>query len=336
MNLQQRVHVLVQLGNYMLSQEQEWKDVKEKAFRYNQWFLPMFLETAVRNISNGFLKKEILDSFVAKYNLPDENKHPKKVGIVMAGNIPLVGFHDFLSVFLTGHKAVVKLSSKDDILLKHLAEKLKNFSPETDQYIVFQDMLKDCDAYIATGSNNTSRYFEYYFKKYPHIIRKNKTSVAVLTGKETAEEMDKLADDVHLFFGLGCRNVTKIYVPVNYDFVPLLDVFNKYSYLTTNNKYMNNYDYQLSLLILNKKSYMTNGSLLMVEEPSVFSPIAQLHYEYYNDEKKLMQELKTNDDIQCIVGTDQINFGEAQCPAIDNFADGVDTIRFLLELNDKV
>jgi hypothetical protein len=141
--------------------------------------------------------------------LPDENKHPKRVGIVMAGNIPLVGFHDFLSVFLTGHKAVVKLSSKDDILLKHLAEKSKNFSPETDQYIVFQDMLKDCDAYIATGSNNTSRYFEYYFKKYPHIIRKNKTSVAVLTGKETAEEMDKLADDVHLFFGLGCRNVTK-------------------------------------------------------------------------------------------------------------------------------
>jgi hypothetical protein len=335
MNLQQRVHVLVQLGNYMISQEQEWKDVKQKAFSYNQWFLPVFLETAVHNISNGFLKKEILDSFITKYNLPDENKHPKRIGIVMAGNIPLVGFHDFLSVFLTGNKAVIKLSSKDDILLKHLVEKLKKNSPEADQYIFFQDMLKDCDAYIATGSNNTSRYFEYYFKKYPHIIRKNKTSVAVLNGKETAEELDKLADDVHLFFGLGCRNVTKIYVPDNYDFVPLLDVFNKYSFLNTNNKYMNNYDYQLSLLILNKKRYMTNGSLLVVEEPSLFSPIAQLHYEYYNDEKKLMEQLKTNDDIQCIVGTDKISFGDAQCPAIDNFADGVDTIRFLLEINEK-
>jgi hypothetical protein len=336
MNLQQRVHVLVQLGNYMLSEDQQWKDEKEKANRYNQWFLPQFIEIAVYNISNQFLQKDILDRVILNYSIPKENNSPKRIGIVMAGNIPLVGFHDLLCTFLTGHIATVKLSSKDDVLLKHLVAKMIEFSAEAERFIIFQDMLKDCDAYIATGSNNTSRYFEYYFKKYPHIIRKNKTSVAVLTGKESAEDLDKLADDVHLFFGLGCRNVTKIYVPHNYDFVPLLDAFNKYEYLTNNNKYMNNYDYQLSLLILNKKHYMTNGSILLVEETPVFSPIAQLHYEYYNDENKLMENLKTNENIQCIVGKNHINFGKAQCPAFDNFADGVDTVKFLLELNDRV
>ncbi|MGI8598298.1 MAG: acyl-CoA reductase, partial [Chitinophagaceae bacterium] len=282
-----------------------------------------------------FLNREVLIRFVNNYNLPPNNVFSKKIGIVMAGNIPLVGFHDFLCTFLTGHKAIIKLSSKDDILLKHLVNKLKEYNEEAEQYVFFQDMLKDCDAYIATGSYNTSRYFEYYFKKYPHIIRKNKTSVAILTGEETTEEMDKLAEDVYLFFGLGCRNVTKIFVPYEYAFVPLLDAFNKYSFLSENNKYMNNYDYQLSILILNKKHYMTNGSLLVVEDPSVFSPIGQLNFEYYSDVEALEQSLKSNEAIQCIASAKNIAFGEAQCPAIDNFADGVDTIKFLLQLNSK-
>ncbi|MDQ3550886.1 MAG: acyl-CoA reductase [Bacteroidota bacterium] len=335
MDLNKRIEVLEQLGKYMTSNEQEWKDVKEKAYRHNPWFLPEFIEIAVQNISNRFLNREVLIRFVNNYNLPPNNVFSKKIGIVMAGNIPLVGFHDFLCTFLTGHKAIIKLSSKDDILLKHLVNKLKEYNEEAEQYVFFQDMLKDCDAYIATGSYNTSRYFEYYFKKYPHIIRKNKTSVAILTGEETTEEMDKLAEDVYLFFGLGCRNVTKIFVPYEYAFVPLLDAFNKYSFLSENNKYMNNYDYQLSILILNKKHYMTNGSLLVVEDPSVFSPIGQLNFEYYSDVEALEQSLKSNEAIQCIAGAKNIVFGEAQCPAIDNFADGVDTIKFLLQLNSK-
>ncbi|HYM94807.1 MAG TPA: acyl-CoA reductase, partial [Chitinophagaceae bacterium] len=193
-------------------------------------------------------------------------------------------------------------------------------------------MLKGCDAYIATGSNNTSRYFEYYFGKYPHIIRHNRTTVAILTGNETNEDLEKLADDVCLYFGLGCRNVTKIYVPKGYDFIPLLKAFKKYNHLTDHHKYKNNYDYNLTLQILNKKFYMTNDSILLVEGASLFSPISQLNYEYYTDKKALALSLKNHPDLQCIVGEGQVSFGQAQCPLVSDFADGVDTLRFLTTL----
>jgi len=193
-------------------------------------------------------------------------------------------------------------------------------------------MLKGCDAYIATGSNNSSRYFEYYFGKYPHIIRRNRTSVALLTGEETNDELEKLADDVYLYFGLGCRNVTKIYVPDKYDFVPLLSAFKKYDYLAGHNKYKNNYDYNLALHLLNKKYYMTNGSILLIEEPSVFSPISQLNYEFYDNKKELTASLQSRDDLQSIISKDLIPFGRGQYPALDNYADGVDTLEFLTSL----
>jgi hypothetical protein len=190
-------------------------------------------------------------------------------------------------------------------------------------------MIKNCDAYIATGSNNSSRYFEYYFGKYPSIIRKNRTSVAILTGKENKEDLERLADDVYQYFGLGCRNVTKIFIPRNYDFIPLLNAFKKYDYLVDHHKYKNNYDYNLAIQILNKQYYMTNGSILLIENESPLSPISQLHYEYYDDEKEVLQKLKNDPTIQCIVSKDDIDFGGAQCPDICDYADGVDTMAFL-------
>ncbi len=332
MKLPYRINLLSGLGNYMLSGEPGWQEAKSKASRENGWFTPEFIDIAVQNIVSRFLQKNILEEWTSQ--LPDDlpEEKVKTVGIVMAGNIPLVGFHDFLSVFACGHKAIIKLSARDKELIKHLVEKLIEWEPLLEGYIRFEEMLKGCDAYIATGSNNSSRYFDYYFGKYPHIIRKNRTSVAILTGNETAEELDLLSDDVFQYFGLGCRNVTKLYVPEAYDFIPLLEAFKKYNHLADHHKFKNNYDYNLALHILNKKFYMTNGSILLVESPSVFSPISQLNYEYYKNADDLMKALADSEEIQCITGKGHIPFGSAQCPAITDYADGADTLAFLKNL----
>ncbi len=332
MNLLHRIDLLTKLGDYMLSGEEGWVAAVEKAGRENGWFTPEFTDAAIKNIATSFLKKEKLENWAETYQLPAQTQIPRKIGIVMAGNIPLVGFHDFLSVFITGHKAIIKPSSKDQVLIKHLVGKLIEWEPVLANQIEFSEMLKGCDAYIATGSNNTSRYFEYYFGKYPHIIRRNRTSAAILTGEETETEISKLADDVYQYFGLGCRNVTKIYVPQGYDFVPLLEVFRKYNYLADHHKYKNNYDYNLALLILNKKFYMTNGSVLLVEEPGLFSPISQLNYEFYADKNSLAEQLLQNPDLQCLVSKNHIPFGGAQSPLLTDYADGTDTMAFLRNL----
>lgn len=332
MNLQHRIDLLAQLGQYILDNPSSWQEAKERAGRENGWFIPEFVEKAVQHIALNFLRDRHLNKWVAGYPALHTENSQKKVGIIMAGNIPLVGFHDWLAVFISGHQAIIKPSSKDHVLIKHLTEKMAEWSAEAGRQTGFADMLKNCDAYIATGSNNSSRYFEYYFGKYPHIIRRNKTSVAVLSGEETAAELEQLADDVYLYFGLGCRNVTKIWVPVNYDFIALLEAFNKYNYLADHHKYKNNYDYNLALHILNKKYYMTNGSLILSEEPAIFSPISQLNYEYYADRPLLQQQLVANPDLQCIVGRGYTGFGQAQCPGIDDYADGADTLSFLTKL----
>ncbi len=331
MNLQQRIEILEKLGNYILSDHPDWMAAKEKASYENNWFIPEFIDLATRQIATAFLQKSNLEKLAAQYQIPRENPSPKQIGIVMAGNIPLVGFHDFLCAFISGHRQTVKLSTKDRVLLKHLVDLLIKWEPELSNEIKFSEMLKGCDAYITTGSNNTARYFEQYFGKYPHVIRKNRTSVAILSGAETAEELSLLADDVYLYFGLGCRNVTKIYVPEGYDFVPLLDAFRKYNHIADHNKYKNNYDYQLAVLIINRIFYMTNESLVLKEDKAVFSPISQLNYEFYTDREAVVENLRTNQDIQCIVGEGEISFGEGQQPSITDFADGVDTLKFLLE-----
>ncbi len=329
MNLQQRIYLLSRLGDYILSNPPDWRQVVERAGHENGWFIPEFVDSAAQNIAKSFLNSEKLTQWADENHVPDTPVSPKKTGIIMAGNIPLVGFHDWLSVFISGHYAVVKPSSRDSILIKHLVQLIADWDPAAGTRTIFAEMLKGCDAYIATGSNNSSRYFEYYFSKFPHIIRKNRTSVAILDGSENEKELEGLADDVYLYFGLGCRNITKIFVPEDYDFVPLLEAFKKYHFLADHHKYKNNFDYNLALHLLNKKFYMSNGSILLAEEPSLFSPISQLNYEFYSDADKLTESLRGSEQVQSITGKGFVSFGQSQFPGLSDFADGVNTLQFL-------
>lgn len=331
MNLQNRIELLQRLRDYLITNDEEWQINKTNASLHNGWFTADFIDLAVDNICTAFLDKDKLQQWTSFYHL-DDNIVAKKIGIVMAGNIPLVGFHDFLSVFISGHRQTIKLSTKDNILLKHLVTKMIEWEPEVSRLVQFEELLKGCDGYIATGSNNTARYFEQYFSRYPHIIRKNRTSVAVLTGQESQDELALLADDVHQYFGLGCRNVTRVLVPVGYDFVSLLKSFDKYLYFKDHNKYKNNYDYQLSIALLNNLFYMTNGATLLMENNNNFSPISQLNYSFYDDINTVRAALDSSDDIQCICGPQATSFGQAQRPTLTDYADGVDTMQFLLTL----
>lgn len=330
MKLAERIDLMAALGEYLQSNNSDWQAAKQKAFEKNAWFIPEFIDHAVKNLISEYLQKDKLESWTKSYFL-DDNITPKNVGIVMAGNIPLVGFHDFLCAFISGHWQTIKLSSKDDVLLKHIADKLFQWKPALQDSIQFAETLKGCDAYIATGSNNTSRYFDYYFGRYPNIIRRNRTSVAIITGNERAEELENLADDIQLYFGLGCRNVTKICVPEGYDFIPLLTALKKYTYFSDHTKYKNNYDYNLALLIMNNIYYMTNESILLVQSEQPFSPISQLNFSFYTDVNKIKEDLKNNQDIQAVIG-DKISFGKAQQPSLNSYADGIDTIQFLLSV----
>ncbi len=331
MQLEQRLEVLFQLRNYLLSNDESWENVKNQAYLKNNWFIPEFIETSVQNIAHYYLEEQSLRSWISRYPALTQTATPQKIGLVLAGNIPMVGFHDVLCCFVAGHTAVIKFSSKDEVLLKHLIQKMIEWQPATAAYFEFQEILKNCDAYIATGSNNSARYFEHYFQKYPHIIRKNRTSVAILTGEETVQELNALADDVFLYFGMGCRNITKIYTPQEYNFEPLLQVFKKYNYLAEHHKYKNNYDYQLALLILGKHYYMSTEALIIHENRQLFSPVSQLHLEYYHQQDDAVHQLLDHkDELQCIVGRGFIPFGDAQRPLPDQYADGVDTMQFLL------
>lgn len=329
MILQERILLLGQLGQYMLGNDGEWRAIKERAYRENQWFIPEFIEQSVQNIAHQFLSPSLLQEWARKYDIPSALENPKTVGIVMAGNIPLVGIHDLLCVFVSGHRAMVKTSSKDEILIKHLVGKLVEWASGVQDMVSFAERLNGCDAYIATGSNNSSRYFEYYFGKYPHIIRRNRTSVAILDNSETREELEALALDIQLYFGLGCRNITQLYVPENYDFIPLLDVLRKYSYFQDFHKYKHNFDYHLALLIMGNKYYMTNDAVILTENSSPFSPVSQVHYTFYGNRDTVETALAGHEDIQCITGHGHIPFGKAQSPGLTDYADGVDVMDFL-------
>lgn len=331
MNLLQRIDLLEKLGNYLAGDSEKLNDISQRAFEKNQWFTDEFVTLSLQNISTQFLERSKLENWVKYYHL-DDNIKPKTIGVVMAGNIPLVGFHDFLCVFISGHKQIIKLSEKDTVLMAHIVDTLLEWNPETADLIKIAERLKNCDAYIATGSNNSSRYFNYYFGKYPSIIRGNKTSVAILNGEETTEQLSSLADDVHTYFGLGCRNITKLYVPKDYDFVPLLTVFRKYEYFKDHTKYKNNYDYNLALLIMNCVKYMTNESIIVTENANIFSAVSELHYNFYEDVSVLINDLKEDKNIQCTVGYEALEFGQAQRPGLFDYADGVDVIEFLLGL----
>ncbi|MDQ2863346.1 MAG: acyl-CoA reductase [Bacteroidota bacterium] len=331
MNLLKRIELLETLGKYLTDAGEQLQAAKQSAFEKNKWFTIEFINLSLENIASKFLNKSKLEDWVRHYHL-DDNIEPKNIGIVMAGNIPLVGFHDFLCAFVVGHKQTIKLSEKDNVLMKHIADKLAEWDEEVKDFIRFADLLKNCDAYIATGSNNSLRYFKYYFGKYPSVIRGNKTSVAILSGSETDEELILFADDVHVYFGLGCRNVTKLYVPQHYNFVRLLTVFKKYEYFKDHTKYRNNYDYNLALLIMNNVVYMANENIILAENENIFSPVSNLYYNFYNDKTALINDLKKNENIQCIVGDGETGFGKAQQPGLFDYADGIDVMEFLLSL----
>ena len=313
----------------MLGNDAQWQAAKENAYMKNGWFIPQFIELAVKNIATHLLSRNILQQLVTRYNIPNE-RSSLTVGIVMPGNIPLAGFYDFLCTFLAGHRQRIKLSPNDDVLLKHLAEQMGRWNAGVQDLVLFDDMLKGCDAYLTTNNKNIES-LKKYLNKYPHIIHRTGSAVAILYGHETRQQLELLADDVFQYFGQGCLNITKLYVPSGYDFIPLLKVFDKYGFLIDHNKYKNNYDYQLALLILNKEFYMTNGSILLTESASIASPVARLHFEYYSDEKSVIDSLADPALPQVIAGTNQAPFGRAQQSVVCDQG-GAGTLQFLLNL----
>jgi hypothetical protein len=327
MNLQARIKGFVALGHQLSDPNNTLlNEAKLEAYRQNAWFLPEFIDQAILQINEQFLQQTALEAWTATYPSISNEATNLKVGIVMAGNIPLVGFHDLLSTLIAGHTAIVKRSSKDQVLMDFIIKSLIHIDPKFEAQILVQEQLKNCDAYIATGGNTAGNYFEYYFGKFPHIIRKNMTSIAILDGSETLSELAALADDCMLYYGMGCRNVTQIWVPEGYDFIPFLNALKKYNYLLDQHKYKHNYDYQLALLMMGKKLYMDSGGVLMSENPSPFAAISQIHYQQY----KLGAMPKLNmDEIQCVVGKNQLPFGSLQKPLLSQYADGVDSLAFL-------
>jgi membrane protein YqaA with SNARE-associated domain len=330
MNLQARIKGFVTLGQQLSDTNNALLiEAKSAAYQQNAWFLPTFIDQAIEQIREQFLQQTALEEWTALYPSIADQSTDLKVGIVMAGNIPLVGFHDLLSTLIAGHTAVVKRSSKDQVLMDFIIASLIKINPAFEAQILVQEQLKNCDAYIATGGNTAGNYFEYYFGKFPHIIRKNKTSIAILDGTETLAELAALADDCMLYYGMGCRNVTQVWVPEGYDFIPFLNALKKYNYLQDQHKYKHNYDYQLALLMMGKKLYMDSGGVLMSENPSPFAAISQIHYQQYPLGTIPVFNM---DEIQCIVGKNQLPFGSLQKPLLAQYADGVDSLAFLSSL----
>ncbi len=304
----------------------------DKQQNLNPWFTPGNVRKAITAIAEK-LTEENLRTWTKAYPLLPEKKAPARIGVIMAGNIPLVGFHDFLSVLISGNKIQAKTSSKDSELIKLISEILCSINNKfTDRIDFTEGALTKFDAVIASGSNNSSRYFAYYFGKYPHIIRKNRNSIAVIDGHETGDQLIDLGDDIFSYFGLGCRNVSKIYIPVGYDIVSLANKWAGYSDLAYHNKYVSNYDYCKAVYLVNKESYFDNGFLHMKESHEISSPVSVLYYEFYEtpeDVKELAESLKNS--IQCIVGRQHIPFGQSQSPDLWDYADGIDIIDFLLK-----
>lgn len=344
MTLNDRIKTLTQLAAHLKGPEDEFLTALMKRTAHNNgWLTLQNQQRALHSVAEHFLARAPLLEMLASYPIStNEGSDPgpkKTVALVLAGNIPLVGFHDILCVYLAGHRARIKLSSKDPFVLPYLLKLMGKFDEAANAYFQVVDTLSGFDAVIATGSNNSSRYFESYFGKYPHIIRKNRTGIAVLTGGETTEQLRSLGDDVFAYFGLGCRNVSKIFVPQGYDFTPLLETFHNWKGYQNHTKWKNNFDYNFALLTLNKERFYHNGALIVRECEELFSPIATLFYEHYDSIGALTQVLESLEmQTQLVVarpGLLEINthdFGQAQSPVLTDFADGVDTLAFLTGL----
>ncbi|MFN4234321.1 MAG: acyl-CoA reductase [Bacteroidia bacterium] len=354
MNLKQRTEAFVQLGhiiNFYLGNSFDDNDVEtdkllnnlpkinqviEQAYYQNGWFTKDNVHKSLFQIAQMLQKKE-LEQWLNSYTFKDNA--PKNIGIIMAGNIPMVGFHDLLCVLLSGNKAIVRLSSQDKLLIPLLTDFLIEIEPQFQNYIFFTETpFKSIHAIIATGSNNSARYFEHYFSNYPHIIRKNRNSIAVLDGSETENDLYNLGSDIFTYFGLGCRNVSKIYVPEQYNFDKFFNAIYDFNPVINNKKYGNNYDYNKTIYLLNKEKLLDNGFLILKQDTQLTSPVGVLFYEYYADKTHLETQLiNIKEQLQCVVANQfnhpaKVNFGETQSPKLSDYADGIDTMNFLLSL----
>jgi hypothetical protein len=334
----QLINAFSALGEYLLNPDDQLLAIIETEHHYNAWFTPENVKRAVTSIAKS-LNAADLTAWLSKYPI-DKNVGGKKVGLILAGNIPLVGFHDILCVLATGNYALIKASSQDARLIKYILNKLVEIEAAFGGQYSFVERLENFDAVIATGSNNTSRYFEYYFSKVPHIIRKNRNSVAVLTGNETEGQLVELGHDIFDYYGLGCRNVSKLLVPKDYSFNFFFESIQSYYPIINHNKYNNNYDYNKSIYLVNMAKHLDNGFLLVKEDENWVSPLAVLFYEHYNNISSAEQKINDeNDKIQCVVSAlplkisnQVVNFGMSQQPALWDYADGIDTMDFLSNL----
>ncbi len=321
-------------GEFTLTWQRELEQIVSSAKHHNRWFTEDNMLFALNSWSKQ-LTEDRLNKWLSRYDL-SKNKQ-KKVAIIMAGNIPLVGFHDFLAALITGNSVLAKLSSSDTRILPFIARYLMHHEPYFENKIEFiEGRLEDFDVVIATGSNNTSRYFEHYFGKYPNIIRRNRNSVAVLTGKETKEQLTALGKDIFRYYGLGCRSVSKLFVPDGYDFDFFFKAIYEYHTITDSIKYANNYDYNKAVYLMSDFKLLDNGFLILKEDKSYSSPIASLFYECYGTLNEIKQKLTIDSEqLQCIVSDGvfqyEIAFGETQEPSLSDYADGVDTVEFLLK-----
>ncbi|CAM3485151.1 acyl-CoA reductase [Sphingobacterium prati] len=333
MTKQQRINAFVKLGELLLRQPEDLTQIIHLAQHKNPWYTIKNVEKALHVISSN-LSVEKLNYWLQDY--PDLES-TKTVGLILAGNIPLVGFHDILCVLISGFKAKIKLSSDDAGLTTYVLNRLKQIEPAFEASFEIVDKLKDFDLVIATGSNNTARYFDYYFGAKPHIIRRNRNSVAVITGKESAVQLRALGHDIFDYFGLGCRSVSKIFVPKDYNVSHFFDGIADFKDVADHYKYNNNYDYNKSIYLINGDKHFDNGFLLLKQDERTASPLSVVYYEEYNSLGDVENELNQQaENIQCVVSEVQLNiqspvfhFGESQCPALDDYADGINTLNFL-------
>lgn len=336
MTLENRIEAFVELGKQLqqLTPEERQSWAYAAASR-NTWFTEENVSCALNGIIT-MLQEQYLREWLYPYHLKQVT--PKKVGVVMAGNIPMVGFHDFLSVLISGHYLMGKLSSSDDMLMKRLANMLIGIEPAFASCIEFVDLLKEADAIIATGSDNTARYFEYYFANRPHIIRKNRSSIGILTGHEETDDLKALGEDIFRYYGLGCRNVSKVLVPEGYVFDRFFEANQHRENIQDHHKYQNNYDYNKSILLVNRVPHLDNGFMLVQQSERLVSPISVLFYDTFSSLTDLRQKLQeVKDKTQVLVSAHgwfegSIPFGEAQSPMVWDYADGVDTMKFLQHL----
>jgi hypothetical protein len=334
----QLINAFARLGEYLSNPDEQLSEIINSEQQYNAWFTPANVKKAVTAIGKT-LNADDLSAWLNNYNL-DKNETSKKIGLILAGNIPLVGFSDVLCVLVTGNHALIKASAQDTRLIKHVLQKLIDIEPGFAGQFSFIERLENFDAVIATGSNNSSRYFEYYFGKVPHIIRKNRNSLALLTGEETEAQLFELGHDIFDYYGLGCRNVSKLMVPKGYDLTFFFESIQPYQSIIDHHKYNNNYDYNKSIYLVNGEKHLDNGFLLVKEDTKWVSPLAVLYYEYYDDLQSAEHVInEESDKLQCVVTSAPIqiksqvvDFGMSQQPGLADYADGIDTVDFLSNL----